>query len=51
MTWERLSAVRGRGRGGGRGGGQRAPMSGMFLRRSEMKKVRRATGKVSHDPV
>lgn len=25
-------------------------MSGMFLRRSEMKKVRRATGMVSHDP-
>lgn len=25
-------------------------MSGMFLRHSEMKKVRRATGTVSHDP-
>lgn len=24
--------------------------SGMFLRRSEMKKVRRAKGTVSHDP-
>lgn len=34
------------------GGRDRAEsmMSGMFLRRSEMKKVRRATGMVSHDP-